>query len=156
MIRGNRITKKIIICVLIVLAILVLGGIIFMILSNPLRRSEERIREDVLQLTPIGLTMEEVIEAIENNSDWANEHEFHDRGVGIRRVGPEGRHGYFATINYTERQRTFVKAIGVQAIRLNIGNYYYPLIRTHVLVHWAFDESGELIDVLVGKEMTSF
>ncbi|MCL2383765.1 MAG: hypothetical protein FWC79_06540 [Oscillospiraceae bacterium] len=127
--------KKIVTCILIVLAILVLGGIIFMILSNPLRRSEERIREDILLMTPIGLSIEEVIEVIENNSDWTNKHEVHDRGVGIIRFGPEGRHGYFATINYYEGQRTFVKAIGVKTIRLNIGNYQYPLVNTHVLVH---------------------
>ena len=115
------------------------------------RRSEGRIREDVLEITPIGLTMEEVIEAIENNRDWTNEHEFHDRGVGIIRFGPEGRHGYFATINYHEEQATFVKTVGVQAIRLPMGTYQHPLGITHVFAHWAFDENGDLIDVFVEK-----
>ncbi|MCL2383764.1 MAG: hypothetical protein FWC79_06535 [Oscillospiraceae bacterium] len=147
--------KKIVICILIILAILVLGVIMFMMLSNPLRRSEERIREDALQLTPIGLTMEEVIEAIENNSDWTNEHVIYDRGYAIMRAGPAGNHTYFPTIYYNEDDIVFIKTVGVKTIRLDIGNYHNPLSNTIVLVHWAFDENGELIDIAIRKEVSS-
>ena len=147
--------NKFVICILIALVILILGGIIIMILLNPLRRSEERIREDILLMTPIGSTMEEVIEVIENNRRWTNEHEIYDRGYGIIRVGSEGNHRYFSTINYYKGQRTFVKTVGVETIRLDIGDYHNPLSHTVVLVHWAFDENGKLIDIAVGKEVTS-
>jgi len=147
--------KKIVICILIALIILVLGGIIIMALLNPLRKSEESIREDILELAPIGSTMEEVIETIENNREWTNEYAIYDRGYGIIRVGTEGNHKYFPTINYYEGQRTFVKTVGIKTIRLDIGNYHSLLSGTIVLVHWGFDENEKLIDVAVGKEVTS-
>ena len=66
--------KKIVICIVITLVILILGGIIVAISLNPLRKSEEEIREETLELTPIGSSMEQVIEVIGNNSRWSNEH----------------------------------------------------------------------------------
>ncbi|MCL2354732.1 MAG: hypothetical protein FWC68_02410 [Oscillospiraceae bacterium] len=147
--------KKIVICILIALIILVLGGIIIMALLNPLRKSEESIREDILELTPIGLTMEEVIETIENNREWTNEHLIFDRGYAIMRAGVEGDYIFFPVIYYSENNVNFIKTVGVKAIRLNIGNYHSPLSETVVLVYWAFNENGELIDIAVDKEVTS-
>ncbi|MCL2354680.1 MAG: hypothetical protein FWC68_02130 [Oscillospiraceae bacterium] len=124
-------------------------------LLNPLRRSEERIREDVLLFTPVGSSMEKVIEAIENNRRWTNEHVIYDRGYAIMRAGSEGEHTYFSTIYYAEGSRPFVRTVGVETIRLNIGSYTDPSATTVVLVHWAFGENGELIDIAVRKEVTS-
>ena len=147
--------KKIAIWILIVLGIIVLGGVVMMISSNPLRRSTERIREDVLELTPIGSSMEEVMEAIGKNSRWREDPVIYDRGYGIMRAGPEYNRIYFPTIYYFEDDITFVKAVGVQTIRLDIGNYHNPLSNTFVLVHWAFDANGELIDIAIDKEVSS-
>jgi arginine deiminase len=53
-----------------IVTVLIISGVIVLHLSNPLRRSETRIREDILKITPIGTSMDEVIEIIQNNEKW--------------------------------------------------------------------------------------
>ena len=51
-----------------ILTIIVVSVVV--ILFNPLRRSEEQIRDDMLKLTPIGTNMEEVVVILEKNNKW--------------------------------------------------------------------------------------
>ena len=123
--------KKLVMCILIVLVILVLGGIIMMMLLNPLRKSEGRIRADVLLLTPIGSTMEEVIEVIENNSRWE------DMWINLENNS-----------SYTDL--AFDRIIGAKEIKVFAGSYR-NIFERFVEIYWGFDEDGKLIEVGVRK-----
>ena len=129
--------KKIIIGVLLILFAIIVTAVI-MVLSNPLRRSAERIRDDMLELTPIGMSMEDVLEIIESNDRWEIKFVSHD--FGFYRQEPN------------EPRRT----IGRQSIRAYTGRYRnLPFVLWDVIVvdvFWGFDENSELIDIWVWKQ----
>ena len=131
----------------ILLALLVLLIIIFGIFSwvyinaylldssNPLRRPTDEIRAEIIELTPIGSSLEEVIRVIDNNETW----EWHRRHVS--------QDGFPTDAGWT----TFV---GEQSIRVELGRYWRPrrsFLYIHVTVFWGFDEDGTLVDVRVQK-----
>ena len=127
--------KKIIIFTLLGLVLIAVGVYAISYLTNPLKRSEERIRYDILALTPIGSSIEDVIGTIENNESW-------EWSGHINRY-----HGFPADANNNVR-------VGEQSIRVTIGRYQginrFPYV-THVVVFWGFDESSKLIDIRVWK-----
>ena len=113
--------------------------IIFLIISfNPLRRSEERIAQDVLQITPLGMHMDEVIEIIENHSRWGR-----NGRVWINLEFPS---------KYTNLNADTIK--GEKSIKVHAGWYMSPL-RTDVEIYWGFDENSYLIEVGVRKTVDS-
>ena len=119
-------------------------------LGNPLRQSAEQIREDILELTPIGMSMDEAVEAlttIGNERNWGHVSVNHGRGVLYDELGfpsrPEDR-----ALN----RRTI---IGEHSIRASIGGYQ-NFFRTFVVVWWAFDENAELIEIYVKKQIAGF
>jgi len=130
--------KKIIVFTLLALLIISLGVFVIGCLSNPLRRSEERIREDILALTPIGSSMEDVIEVIDSNEWW----------------------NWFGNINhysgFSSADRTTPNArVGEQSIRILLGEYRNIFI-TSVVAFWGFDEDGYLIDIRIRKDVDTF
>ena len=122
--------------IVIALIIVVLTNIIIEV-SNPLRRSAEEITEDILELTPIGTSMENVVGVIESNKKWE-------------------WNGYIAPVGFLKQppppeECTYV---GTQSIRAFIGEYSDGFATT-VTVFWGFDEDSKLIDVWVWKEKDS-
>jgi len=131
---------------------------IAIILSNPLRRSEEKIRESILEITPIGMDMEEVLEIIEKNKKWEVADIEHEYGYEIIDGIP-----YY---NYSDQGDNIV---GSKSIRGFVGKYtgeydslerfweegitaaLYLFFETYVEVYWGFDENSKLIDVCVWK-----
>jgi hypothetical protein len=106
-----------------------------------LRRTEEKIRETVLEQTPLGSRKPVVLAFIEQRLRHVGEPE--QLNSGARRVtyGPGG---------VDDR-------VGVSSIeRLEVGHFgewrYLLLIKTYVYLSWAFDADGRLIDVIVYKE----
>jgi len=140
--------RKIIMCILIVLLILTLVGII-MAISNPLRKSEENIRKDILELTPIGLNIEDVIKIIENNEKWGNKYEKFERGYGLISIG-EPTVGFFPTVYYSEDSKKVIDIIGVKSIEVHAGSYH-NIFKTDVLIYLAFDDESKLIDIAIRK-----
>ena len=126
---ANEILRKIIFVLLIFL-----GGII-VILSNPLRKTQENIRRDVLLLTPIGSTIEEVIDVIENNSRWK-----------ILWIDYDNNSSYTDLI--------YDRIIGDKAIKV-LGGSYRNIFETFVEIYWGFDGEGKLIEVGVRKTTAS-
>ena len=108
--------------------------------TNPLRRSPERIREYLLELTPIGMTLDEAERAIRgHNIDWWVVHVSGRMGAGMVGVDMSragGRVGEFT---------------GEKSIRASLGGYRGGFMWTLVEANWAFDGNAELIDVFVWK-----
>ncbi len=114
--------KTIAILVVIFLSVIVLikvGDVLF----NPLRQDEGQIRKNILEITPIGMMMEDVRGVIDDKRDWE-----------IRYVGDEN---------------TSVDT-GMKKIEAYIGSYH-NLFETSVTVYWRFDKNSRLIDVFVHK-----
>ena len=104
--------------------------IIIAILSNPLRRSEEKIRAMVLKEIPVGTKIDDAIEII-NNTRWK-----------IDRIS-EG-YGYEKNINETQ--------VYNKQMTVHLGSYRNVFV-TDVVVFLRFSEKGDLIDVTVRKDV---
>lgn len=124
---------------LIVLLISILGMVIMMMI-NPLRSSEEQIRKNMLELTPIGMSMDDVIKVIQSNDKWEIEWINNEYGYGIDNSGTPGE-------NRDMR-------IGEKSIRIHLGEYR-TLFVTDVLVYYGFDTDSKLIEISVRKDTDS-
>ena len=163
--------KKHIVTILILLSPLIIIFIFFAAMAlnsyliasadseNPLRLPVEYLREGVLELTPLGTSMGDVIEIIESEGidrGWHNIRISRQFGVNVsamwmwrNRVGPD------------EHDRQLREGgsiiIGGQSINVIMGRYdafiQGLLFTTHVNIWWAFDENSELIDVFVDKQI---
>ena len=126
---------KIAVCVIIVTALLI-------ILANPLRRSTDRIRDNILKLTPVGMSMEETIRIVESKKKWEL-YWISNKGYGMFRGSP-GEYYFDITKEIAEHY-----VVGVKSIRVHLGDYF----RTGVLAYWGFDEDDKLVDVAVRKDI---
>ncbi len=131
--------RKTIIYILIALLVIVLIVTIITLL-NPLRKSQEHIRNDILRLTPIGTSMEDVIKIVKSKREWEIDYISHDHGY--RRPGtPE--HSDIALGRET--------IVGEKSIRVFVGEYRNIFI-TSVSVFWGFDKNSKLIEIYVWKD----
>jgi len=125
--------KKIVIGIIVIVAVALLVAIgMFVIdrLTNPLRKSLEEIREDILQITPLGTSMEEVLEVIEN------------KGWEIRWIKNR-------KCEYTDLSGDFI--IGDKSIRAYIGKYRNMIFTAYINIYWGFDENSQLIEIGVRR-----
>lgn len=120
-----------------VLFIVVLGVLYesYRTFSNPLFRSEEVIGERLLTQTPLGTSMDDVIQFLNLQKDWE-----------IRNINYES--------GYLDRGLLRNKIIGTKSIRVSLGDYraitsYY--LETNVTVFYGFNDDKELIDIWVWK-----
>jgi hypothetical protein len=111
-------------------------GVIFISCSsNLLRKSEEKIRDDILILTPIGSNMDEVIEVIKNNKEWQ-----------IQRDGIFKR---WSSLSDYQIQRQMDHYVSVKSISVLLGRWFLR----YVDATWKLDENGMVIDIHVRKSM---
>ena len=105
--------------------------------TNPLQRSPERIRENLLELTPIGMDKTQSIEILNTYkaiNTWVRLDVGHLRGVSMPLdLGVPG------------------STIGKTSARVILGRYRSGIAWTAIEAHWAFDENAELIDIFVIK-----
>lgn len=125
--------KKILIALLIIVLLIVLGAVKFMM--NPLTKSEGQIREQLLQETPIGTHMDDVIKYIESHRKWEVVQISHKHGFLHQGISPR-------------------KRIGDKSIRVELGGYGI-VFTTSVTVFWGFNENSELIEIWVWKTIDS-
>ena len=112
--------------------LIALAVIILVTMLSPLRRSAEHIRENMLKLTPIGMSMEDVIRTIEGNDKWEIVYINYEYGYSI----------------------TGKPTVGEKSIQVLIGKYKTAfLIDTYVTVFWGFDENTQLVDIYVDKDL---
>lgn len=134
----NR-TKK---YVFIVVTAIVLTTLLI-VMSNPLRWSKEHLKKHLLKITPIGTSMENVIDIIESNEEWTI-------------LSTDDTHGYLLIGGTPEMSRRTTsnpeETIGEKSIEAFIGEYNVWLLR-RVSAYWAFDENSNLINIDVCKFM---
>jgi len=144
--------KKIVdafIFVLAIISILTMTIAYFRSSRSFLRQTEDEIRNYILQLTPIGMDMDEARGVIEHHfqvEEWAyglgEGPDFIDHRNGIVRSFNARIHDYHPP------------QIGVKAIQIHLGRYRRSgrlLASTFVFAAWGFDENSELIDIHVSK-----
>ena len=126
------------------IALLLLAFVLaIVVFSNPLRKSQEHIRSDILKLTPMGTTMDDAIRAIKSNKKWKID--------GISYENGYRRPGKSDPADAALGRETIV---GEKSIRVFIGEYRNIFI-TSVTVFWGFDENSNLIEVYVWKDKDS-
>ena len=126
--------RKILVYTILGLFVVTLGAITVTYATNPLRKSEEEIKVNILKLAPIGTNMDEVIQVIECNETW--EWQGH--------INPNG---FPADVNGDP--------IGEKTIKVILGSYR-NIFKTYVVFWWAFDENSKLIEVFVRKQISGF
>ena len=127
--------KKIMIWILIVLISIILLSVIWMTVIpivkrsiSPLGKPESEIREMVLELTPIGMNIENVVKIIDSKERWR----IHNR-------------------NYYSFPDDFKN---IKSIKVEIGSYaesYFNFTAIYVYANYEFDDNSVLIDVYVEK-----
>jgi len=135
--------RRIIIYILIAF-LLVFFSIVIISLLNPLRRSDERIRANILRLTPIGMSMEDVISVVESRSDWEIRI-IMDGGYVIHNDVPRGPHQGGNMISGTQ--------VGVTFMEVHIGSYNFLvfILEERVSIFFGFDEDSNLLDIAVRR-----
>ena len=142
--------KKTIICISLILITVIALTAVWATPHAYLSKPEEEIREDILKLTPIGMSMYDVIKVIEH--EW----QIDDWGFG---------HGMGNSIDFENGivrphvQGPVLPSIGVKSINILLGSYrgnHMVLSDTFVYASWGFDENSELIDVFVSKGTPAF
>ena len=107
--------------------------------AYPLVRSEEDIQIKLLQDTPLGTPMEDVVEHIEKQKKWKVNSISYDGGFVDQREHPS-------------------QIVGEKSIRLLMGEYrtYSNLyLLMSVTVYYGFNKESELIDIWVWKTLDS-
>ena len=108
--------------------------------SLSLRRSQASIKDSILQLTPIGMDMENVIAVIESKRKWKVEYISYEHGF-TRPGRPDPN----------DIASGWGSVVGEKSIRVFLGDYRNIFI-TSVSVFWGFDADSKLIDVHVWKD----
>lgn len=138
--------KKFLIILLGIVAIVLVTDFIIMPRIDIMRGSPDRIRDYILTLTPIGARWEDVEELVENTEDWRIMSRSRRRGGVVVRgrqipgwpVTPGGQ-----------------SIVGEGSITVDTGSYRalrrLLILEVGIVVEWAFDWDGNLIDVFVGK-----
>ena len=129
-----------------VLVVIILACVLIAVLSNPLARSEKHIKKDLLTLTPIGTSMEDVIAAVEKNEKWKIVCINENSGYFIDENGKADNNTY-PGVSYTV---VGVKSIEVLLGRDDILGIFYL---HYVSVWYGFDENSNLINIAVKKEV---
>ena len=131
------------------IAALVFAYVLFIILAiviimqvNPLLKSPERIRSDMLKLTPLHSSMDEVLEVIYSKEKWEIKRVNYDNGyVNYDILIPNTDPRYPLEYDHL--------VVGEQSIRAYLGKTW--TFGQSVTVSWGFDENSRLIDVYVSK-----
>ena len=140
----RRVKKIMIYTSLVLLAIVVIpiaffGLRILFDLGNPLRQPIERIREDILELTPIGMNMDEAVDLLEmigNERNWGRVSVNHGRGVLYDELGVPSR--------LEDRALNRRTIVGEHSIIVSLGGYTNIFVTGVVAVHVCAEQPAEV------------
>ena len=151
-----RLTKRfwrIVICAFVGVALM--GGIVYMAFpfTSPswmtsaisLSRPESAIRRDLLRITPIGTSKEDVLSVIEERG-W--ELSWSRSTAGYFIVHGQASDG---AAPYQLDDGRAVE-IGTQSLRIHLGRFRV-IFAIDVDVYYAFDEDSNLVDIAIRREM---
>lgn len=150
-VRGVEEMKRILIYILIpilipiLLFLLCLLAAVVIMFTNPLAKSEEQIKESLLELTPIGTSLDDVLDLVKSKIEWR-----------IKRVN-YGQDGYGSYARYNQFSSSLNRddLNNLKSIKVYIGEYF-NIFMTSVHVKWEFDENSKLNDIEVTKYVNSF
>jgi len=102
---------------------------------NPLIQSENQLRNNLLEQTPIGTSMNDVVQFIKTKKNWEIDYISQEKG-------------------FVHQGRKPMETVGEKSIRVHLGEYrifskYYFV--TDVTVYYGFNDKAELIDIWVWK-----
>jgi len=136
----------------------IMGGIIYMVFpfTSPmlmtgaisLSRPESAIRRDMLRITPIGTSMEDVLKVIEERG-WKLRYSRRTAGYFLNYRNGRAYVGDGASPSQLESGR-YVE-IGSKSIRIHLGEFRM-IFDIDVDVYFAFDDEWKLIDVAIRRE----
>ena len=111
------------------------------LILNPLLRTEAGVRRCLINIMPIGSSMEDVTFAVAANDSWT----IRSMGAGIslhpqrltptRGVGGDSR----------------FPVVGSRSVEVHLGTYRH-ITRVDVTAFFAFDGNGDLIEIFVVKD----
>jgi len=135
---------KIILAILVVIAII---ATTIWIKANPLRRSNEAIREKLISEMPLGSSESEVLEHIAQHEKWILVPRLY-YGESADPRNPEEAVFYGSPPNNLD-PNDIAKYYWVI-----VGNYRTPpfFFVTSVSTYWRFDDNGRLFDVVIRKD----
>ena len=107
------------------------------ILIHPLARPSVFIEKAVLKEIPLGTSMDDALEIIEENPEWKLDYVSKRYGYGINKHG---------CVSYDESEYVCAKYI-----RMDVG-YYNVLIDCYVEAFLGFDENEKLTIVTIQKD----
>ena len=138
--------KKILIAFLVVAGIMLLPFLFRGIqwLFVPLSRSDEFVTNYVLKEIPLGTSLDDATEII-NDNGWKIRQYSDDKGIAF---GKNSGMTYFAGI---AEDSDGWEIIGKKAVLVYIGDYHSPF-HTAVMAYLAFDENDELIAVRIRRD----
>lgn len=113
-----------------VFVIILVGWVVF-VLSNPLRKSEDGIRKNILAITPLGTEFVDVLSII-SKEKWEIRYVSESKGFYHQGMRPS-------------------KVVGDKSIQVFLGSYQGLPFKASVVVYWGFDADGKLIDIWVWK-----
>lgn len=135
--------KKYITILLIFLSIFGLISIVIITFQNPLRKSEENIKNDLLKQMPLGIDMHDVMKIVNKKNTWNIIWVSEKHGIVIGRNGP-------STVRILDDEIN----VGKKSMCVDMGYYYkYFFVQTDVSAFFAFDENSKLIEIAVSKSM---
>ena len=137
-----KVMRRIIIIILSLLAVILLVDLIPRLI-NPIQRPNRMLRNYILKITPLGTSMDDVIELINSSDDWGSAHV---RDFGLDPKYPTG----------PRRTHLEIPRIGEKTVSTNIGSYHslrdvFFLMRVGVSVFWVFDSDNNLIEVHIWR-----
>ena len=101
--------------------------------------SEEKVREYLLTITPIGISLSELIEKTKLNKWKTN---VFDNGFGIKLNNGKKRYESF---------RPDI-VVGVKSVKGYLGYYQGFPFRVDVTAYWAIDKHNKVTDLIVQKQ----
>ncbi|MCL2578346.1 MAG: hypothetical protein FWE27_09950 [Defluviitaleaceae bacterium] len=128
--------------ILLLLAIILLVDLIPQII-NPIQRPSGMLRNYILKITPLGTSLDDVVELINNRNDW--------KSANLRDYGLYPAYPTEPYMENRERPR-----IGEKTVSTNVGTYrslrdFLFLMEIHVAIFWVFDANDVLIDVHIWR-----
>ena len=123
--------------VLVSIAVAVLISV-FDYMLNPWRRPPEQIGEDILNQTPIGTSMEDVIEYV-NGEEW-----------NVIYISDMFGYETYYTYAWSSDSSNPGTEVGVKSVRAVAGQYTrFLIVKINVEVLFGFDENSELIEIAI-------
>lgn len=149
---NNKKTIKrffLVIAIVATIPILIIG---LFLLFVPISRSDDDVRNYVMNQIPISTSWDDAVKIIENKK-WEIKETTTECGL---RINAAAGNVSFATYDEMENgvENTNIKIIGSRAILVELGEYYGPF-HTAVFAYLAFDEDDKLIEVAIRRDIDS-